>query len=82
MSNPCELCKKKIPLYRCPVCKATAHVDVKARLLVLHLPAPAIPKNSKPRTPPLSFHFPSHPDCELAKPVDQIDLQKLVKVET
>jgi len=82
MSVPCELCKKKIPLYKCPVCKATAHIDQKNGVLVLHLPAPVIPKNVKPRTPPVSFHFPSHIDCELGKPVDKIDLQKLVKVET
>lgn len=80
MSVPCQLCQKKVPLYKCSVCKTTAHVDKKSGLLVLHLPAPTFPKNIKPRTAPLSFHFPSHVDCELAKPINQINLDKLVKV--
>jgi len=80
MSIACEHCKKKVPLYQCPVCKATAHVDKKAGSLVLHLPSPTMPKNIKPRATPLSFHFPSHPDCEFAKTINQIDLNKLVKV--
>jgi len=81
MSITCTLCKQKAPLYKCPVCKTTAHVDKTTGQVVIHLPSPKIPKDIKARTLPLSLKFPSHPDCELAKPVNMIDLTKLEKVK-
>lgn len=77
MSSVCPSCKKGQTLYRCPTCGAAAHVDVKKREMVIHLPEMKLPTSNTP----FSTCFPSHPDCELGKSVDQVDLSKLVKVE-
>lgn len=81
MSSPCAHCEKGEPLYKCPTCGATAHIDKKKKLLVIHVPPIKLPKTFKPHSGPLSFCFPSHFDCELGKPVNEIDLKKLEKVE-
>jgi len=77
----CPLCRKGVQSYKCPVCGATAHVDMKTKTLTLHVPPTLIdPKNLRPNTR-ISACFPSHFDCELAKPITMIDLSKLVKAE-
>ena len=80
MSFRCPRCKKGEPLYKCPTCGATAHIDKKKREIVVHIP-PFKPPRPEPFKAPVTMTFPSHFDCELAKPVDQIDLKKLEKVE-
>lgn len=75
----CKHCTKKEPLYKCSTCGATAHVDKKKKLLVIHVP-PLQPKKLKPGAT-VSTCFPSHFDCELGKSITEIDLKKLVKVE-
>jgi len=79
--SDCAQCKKGKTLYKCPVCGATAHIDKPKKLLVIHLPPIKPPKAGIERKPPVSFCFPSHFDCELAKPINLIDLEKLEKVE-
>lgn len=66
---------------QCPICKAEAEIDEKRKAIVIYLPPLKLPRTFAPLTPPVCICFPSHADCELAKPVDQIDLKKLVKVE-
>jgi len=77
--SECALCKKKAPLYRCPVCGASGHVDVEAKTVTLHAP-PLDPKILRKHLP-VSVCFPSHFDCELAKPVTEINMKKLILVE-
>lgn len=81
MSFQCLHCQKGEPLYKCPTCGAMAHIDKKQKLIVLHLPPLRVPKTITAFQPPVSECFPRHFDCELAKPIHQIDLRKLVKVE-
>lgn len=67
--------------YRCPVCKVEAEIDKKKKEVVLHLPPLEMPKSIERFHGTISACFPSHFDCELFKPVNEIDLKKLVKVE-
>jgi Cu/Ag efflux protein CusF len=75
----CPLCKQKVPLYKCPKCGLTGHVDLEAKTVTLHM-SPIDAKNLKPRMQ-AAFSVPSHVDCEFAKRIDQIDLDKLEKVK-
>lgn len=54
--------------YRCKKCKIEAEIDFdkKKRNVIMPLKAGAI-----------TMAFPSHDDCELAKALDKIDLEKL-----
>ena len=61
---------------QCPICKAEAEIDENRKAIVIHLPPLNLPKTFAP----FSTCFPSHADCELAKPVDKINLDKLVKL--
>lgn len=81
MSFPCPHCDKGEPLYKCPSCGAMAHINMEKKELVIHAPQLLKPKDLKPGPRPVSVCFPSHFDCELAKPITDIDLKKLVKVE-
>lgn len=81
MSVECKLCKKGAALYKCPKCGVTAHINKKKKEIVIHIPPIKLPKTITPFSAPISFCFPSHFDCELFKPIDQIDLKKLAKVE-
>ena len=81
MSFQCSHCKKGEPLYKCPTCGAMGHIDKKKKEVMIHPPPSKLPTKFDPYRPPSSFCFPSHFDCELGKPVDQIDLKKLLKVE-
>lgn len=54
-------------IYRCPKCGAKAEVDKEKNELRL-----IVESNL--------FTFPRHADCELAKPVSQINLDKLEKL--
>lgn len=65
---------------RCPICKAEAEIDENRKAIVIYLPPLNLPVTSAPFKPPVSTCFPSHADCELAKPVDKINLDKLVKL--
>lgn len=66
---------------RCPICKAEAEIDKEKKLLVIYVPPPKVPERSTLYTPPITTCFPSHFDCELSKPIDQINIDKLVRVE-
>lgn len=76
----CLLCQQKVPLYKCSVCGLTGHVDVKNKTVTLH-PPPLDPKKFKKQMQ-TTVSYPSHFDCELAKPINLINLDKLVKVNT
>lgn len=57
-------------IYKCPKCKMEAEIDIKNK--------------SKKITHSLNVNrpqhtFPTHPDCELAKPVGKMDFSKLEK---
>ena len=83
MSFQCPLCLKGVPLYRCPICGASAHFDLKTKTLTVHAPPLQLkPTDIKAGRAPMSFCVPSHFDCELGKPLTEINIQKLVKVET
>jgi len=75
----CPLCTQKVPLYKCPKCGLTGHIDVETKTVTLHMPTLDM-KNIKPGKQ-AAFSVPSHFDCEFAKRIDQIDLDKLVKVK-
>lgn len=77
--STCVMCKQNKPLYKCPVCWATGHVDLKTKTLVLH--APALDPKILVKGKPVAMAFPSHFDCEFAKPITQIDLNNLIRVE-
>lgn len=79
MSFSCLKCGKE-PLYRCPTCGTTAHINKKTKEIVIHLPTPNIPKPKPFKLGP-TFTFPSHFGCELAKPITEIDIKKLILVE-
>ena len=82
MSFQCPLCLKGVPLYRCPVCGASAHINFKTKTLTVHAqPLQLKPTDIKAGKPAMSFCVPSHFDCELAKPITEIDLKKLILVE-
>jgi hypothetical protein len=76
----CPLCKQGVSLYKCPKCGLTGHVDVEAKTVTLHMQILDTTKKVKPRGPPSAFSVPSHADCEFAKPINQISLDKLEKV--
>lgn len=80
MSYNCPLCDKGDPLYKCPKCGVTAHINKKTKGIVIHLPE-FKPSKPEPFKPAVTHTFPTHFDCPLALPVDRIDLDKLVKVE-
>lgn len=64
--------------YRCGECGVEAEIDKENRTVVIHYrPEPSLVAVS---IPPASIHFPLHPDCELAKPVGEIDVSKLERV--
>lgn len=82
----CKHCKNKEPLYKCPTCGATAHIDKKRKEVIIHAPQLLKPEDMLARArsgnpTPVSVCFPSHADCEISKSVDKIDLKKLVKVK-
>ena len=52
-------------IYRCPECKLVATIDGLKIEVTL---------------PPKETSFPLHPGCELGKPINDIDLSKLVRV--
>jgi len=79
--SACAQCKRGEPLYKCPSCGATAHISIEKREIVVHAPPLFDAKQLKPGATPFSVCFPPHFGCELAKPITQIDLSKLVKVE-
>jgi len=56
--------------YRCKVCGVEAEIDLSAKKIDVVL------VTIKPEFP----SFPLHSDCELAKPIEQIDLTKLERV--
>jgi len=80
MSFSCPHCTKGEPLYRCRTCGATAHINKEKKELVIHVPPLKLSKQFHPRTT-ISVSFPSHFDCELAKPINKIDIKKLILVE-
>lgn len=85
MSTPvnikCAGCLKNEPLYKCPTCATTAHINLKTKEIVIHLAPMAMPKSFERFGAPISMCFPSHFNCELAKPIADINLAKLVRVE-
>lgn len=81
MSFSCPHCTKGEPVYKCPTCGATAHINKETKEVVVHIPRFNPPK-PVPFKPGLTYTFPSHFDCELSKPITDIDLKKLEKVET
>lgn len=79
MSYKCPLCVKNVPLYKCPVCGITGHVDVEHNTVTLHIPP--FDKAFFRKDFRVAVTYPSHLDCELAKPADKIDVKKLIRVE-
>ena len=55
-------------VYQCPQCKVKAEIDKPGNKKTLLISTP-------------QFLFPGHPDCELAKPTGEIDLDKLDLVD-
>lgn len=55
--------------YRCPVCQAAADIDPEKKTVSVYLPRGT-------RNFPAIGHA-----CELTKPIDEIDLSKLEKVQ-
>lgn len=53
--------------YKCPTCSVVADIDKSTKKVTVFLTT-------------ATRIFPIHPDCELAKAVDAIDLSKLEKV--
>lgn len=78
MSFQCPLCTRKTPLYKCPVCGASAHINLETKTVTIH--APTLDPKLLRKNVPISMCVPSHFDCELAKPISVINLDKLVKV--
>ncbi len=73
---------KEGQLYECSVCGATAYIDKKTKQLLIQFPPLDLPKKTiTPFKAPITISLPYHDDCELNKIVDQIDLEKLVKVK-
>lgn len=81
MSFSCQHCKKGEPLYKCPTCGATAHINKENKEVTIHI-QPFTPQKPTPFKPRPTYTFPSHFGCELAKPIDKIDIKKLILVET
>lgn len=54
--------------YRCIECGTEAEIDFDRKTVKVRIP---LPETSK---------FPSHPDCVLAKPVDEMDKTQLEEV--
>ena len=68
--------------YQCPECKAIAEIDKEKKTVTVEVKAGKIPTPSLGTINPVSaFTFPSHADCEFNKPVDEIDLDLLEKVD-
>jgi len=68
--------------YQCPTCKAIGEIDVELKTLTVEVTAGTIPTPSLGiRHHTSSFVFPSHADCEFNKPVDEINLSLLEKVD-
>ena len=74
----CPQCTQKAPLYRCPKCGLTGHVDVEGKTVTIH--PPAIDTKLLKKGKQVTMCYPNHFDCEFAKPVNQIDTSKLEKV--
>lgn len=68
--------------YRCPKCDAIAEVDKERKTITVEVKAGKIPTPTLGTlSPVVAFAFPSHPDCEFNKPVDEIDLENLIEVD-
>lgn len=57
----------RLEIWRCPKCKATA--EIKGNV-----------KTIKSKVAPGSQGFPTHRDCQLARPIAKMDFSKLVKI--
>lgn len=64
--------------YRCPECKTEVEIDPENKTIhmVVSYPSPKI--GSVPK--PIMYHIPLHPDCELGRPINEINLDLLEKV--
>lgn len=56
-------------IWKCPKCKVEAEIKGKTK----HIRTEVSPSRT-------IQGFPTHKDCELAKPIDKIDFTKLVKI--
>ena len=69
-------------MYKCPQCGAIAEIDKERKTVTVEVKPGKIPTPSLGTMIPVSaFTFPSHFDCEFNKPVDEIDLDLLEKVD-
>lgn len=66
--------------YKCLVCGTVADIDKENKTMIREAPAIKHPKPGKDHRL-YAFTFPSHPDCELAKPIDEIRLEALKEVD-
>lgn len=68
--------------YKCGTCGAIAEIDKEKKTITVEVKAGKIPDLTLGTRGSVSaFTFPSHPDCEFNKPVDEIDLENLVEVD-
>lgn len=62
--------------YMCPTCKVVVEIDRAANKKTIFIVGIAPPRGMH-RT----LSFPSHPDCELAKPFQSMDFRRLERIE-
>lgn len=63
--------------YRCPICGVVAEIDKGSRKMNVIVPLPP----PLPGARHMVVSFPTHPDCELAKDVDSVNLSKLEEIK-
>lgn len=76
-----SLAKKGDRLYKCRTCGTKAHINKKQKRIIIYHTLPQAPKSINLFKTPKTVHFPLHLDCELGKPIDKINLDKLIRVE-
>lgn len=67
--------------YRCRKCGAVAEIDFENKKIIIEPKPMAVPSLTGMVSRQISFAVPSHPDCEFAKPINEINLKNLEPVE-
>jgi len=67
--------------YRCKKCGAVAEIDLENKKIIIEPETMVPPPLTAGVARQISFGFPSHPDCEFAKPINEINLKNLEPVE-
>lgn len=69
-------------MYKCCQCGAIAEIDKEKKTITVEVKPGKIPTPTLGTlNPQMAFTFPSHFNCEFNKPVDEIDLDLLEKVD-